>query len=72
MFNDARLYNRPNKQDYIFNSLLKARQDAFDKLMANPRIKQKLNEMGIESQNDIQIILGSETHTNLVVGQSSN
>ena len=65
MFNDARLYNRPNKQDYIFNSLLKARQDAFDKLMANPRIKQKLNEMGIESQNDIQIILGSETHTKL-------
>jgi hypothetical protein len=71
MFNDARLYNRPNKQDYIFNSLLKARQDAFDKLMADPRIKQKLNEMGIKSQNDIQIILGSETHTKLGLNEDS-
>jgi len=65
LFNDARLYNRPDKQDFIFNSLLKARQDAFDKLTADPIMKQKINEMGIKSPEDIQIILGSETHTKL-------
>jgi len=65
LFNDARLYNRPSKQDFIFKILMQARQSAFANLASDPTMKQKLSQMGINSADDIQIILGSETYTKL-------
>ena len=65
VFNDGRLYNRPDKQDFAYNNLIKARQDAFAKLIANPSLQQKLSQMGINKPEDLQILLGTETHTQL-------
>jgi hypothetical protein len=65
VFNDANLYNRPKKQDLVFNTLSQARQDAFDRLVSDSAMKEKLNQMGINKVEHIQILLGSETHTKL-------
>jgi hypothetical protein len=65
VFNDADLYNSPNKQDLVFHTLSEARLNAFKRLMVDPNIAQILQQMGINKPEDINILLGVETHANL-------
>ncbi len=65
VFNDANLYNRPNKQNLVFKTLSEARFNAFNRLTSDPNVMQKLQEMGINKPEDINILLGVETHTKL-------
>ena len=65
VFNDGNMYNRPKKQDLVFNTLSQARQGAFSRLISDPVMKEKINQMGIIDAGGIQILLGTETHTKL-------
>lgn len=62
VFNDGNLYDRPVKQKLVFDTLSKARVNAFNRLMADSVIRATLSEMGILNPEDIDILLGSETH----------
>jgi hypothetical protein len=68
IFNDANLYNRPNKQDLVFKTLYKARTSAFDRMVSNPETKKTLESIGINEAEDIQILLGVQT--SFVFGQN--
>lgn len=65
VFNDANLYDSPYKQDLIFDTLSKARTNVFDRLISDSETKEKLDKMNISKAEDIKIILGVETHTQL-------
>ncbi len=65
VFNDANLYNRPHKQDLVYETLSEARSNAFSKLMSDKEMKTNLNEFGINKVDDLEIILGVQTHTQL-------
>jgi hypothetical protein len=65
VFNDANMYNRPVKQDLVYKTLSEARTNAFNRLMSESRIKTKLEAMGINQADDIEILLGVQTHTQL-------
>ena len=65
VFNDANLYNRPKKQDMVFDALSLSRQEAFNRVTSDPVMREKLNRMGINNAEGIQILLGTETHTKL-------
>lgn len=64
-FNDANLWNHPEKQDLIFNVLTEARQSAFDRMQSDPLMKQKLEEMDITATEDIDILVTIQTNTKL-------
>ena len=65
VFNDANLYNRLNKQDLIFKTLSEARLNAFNRLASDPTKIPKLRELGVNRAEDIYVLLGVETHTQL-------
>jgi len=65
VFNDANLYNRSKKQDLVFNTLSQARIFAFGRLISDSVMKERLNQMGINKVEHIQILLGVQTHTKL-------
>jgi len=65
VFNDANMYNRPVKQDLVYKTLSEARTNAFNRLISEPSIKTKLEAMGINQADDVEILLGAETHTQL-------
>lgn len=64
-FNENRMFNNDEKQELVHNTLLTARQKAFERLRGNPEIAATLAKIGITSPEQIQIILGVETHTKL-------
>ena len=65
VFNDGNMYNRPAKQDLVYKTLLEARTNAFNRLISEPDIKIKLETMGINQAENIEIWLGAETETQL-------
>ncbi|CAG1005310.1 hypothetical protein ANAEL_03315 [Anaerolineales bacterium] len=65
VFNDANLYNRPNKQDLVYKTLSEARLNAYNSLTADPNMAKKLIQMGVHKPEDINILLGAQTHTQL-------
>jgi hypothetical protein len=62
VFNDSGLYDNQYKQDLIYKVLSDARSNAFERLMSDPNMKQRLNVIGINKPEDIQMLLGVENH----------
>jgi hypothetical protein len=65
VFNDTNLFALQEKQNTVFNTLNTARINAYNRLIQNPAIKEKLASWGITKPDNIDIALGVQIHTKL-------
>ncbi|MEK7597041.1 MAG: hypothetical protein AAB441_00155 [Patescibacteria group bacterium] len=67
VFNEAQMMNDPAKREKLHSYLVMARDNAFNRIMADPDQKtaKALSEMGINSPEDINILVGVEVHSKL-------
>lgn len=70
LFNENSMFVSTNQQ-FLHSKLVEARESAFQRLISDPIMTDKLKSMGINNAEDLQIILGSQTYVNLD-GRASN
>jgi len=64
-FDDSNLYNSPKKQDRVFKTLSEARLNAYNRLLSDPVMSKKLQQMGVNKVEDIDVLLVVQTHIEL-------
>ena len=65
LLTNENLMDKNEAQKFVHEKLIIARQFAFDKLISDPNMSNRIAQLRINSPSDITVVLGSQTYVNL-------